>query len=126
MWRKKGPKAPTASADGDMWKSSGYRRPAGGTWIKGWMKGPDISETKALSGSTLGGDVTSGSACRRSLLLGPVQKTRREWQKSITWTYLVSLETGFSFDLQSAGDSCSAAERHIKTNTKTFDESTII
>lgn len=33
-----------------------------------------------------------------------------ERQTAITWTHLVSLETGLSFDLQSRGDSCCAAE----------------
>lgn len=43
------------------------------------MEAPDIAETKAMSGSTLGGvDVTSGPAGRRSLLLELVRKIRRE------------------------------------------------
>lgn len=29
MWRKKGPGAPTAGVDRDIWKSSGYGRPGG-------------------------------------------------------------------------------------------------
>lgn len=117
MWRKKGPKAPTASVDRDMWTSSGYRRPAGGlldggTWIKGWMDGRDIGETKALSRSTLSGvdDVDSGPYADAPCCWSRSGKHRTERQKPITWTYLVSLETGLSFDLQSTGDSCCAAE----------------
>lgn len=82
MWRKKGPIAPTASVDRDIWKSSGYRRPAGkmldgGMWIKGRVDGQDIGETKALS--VIGGvDVMSRPACRHSLLLELVGKIRTQ------------------------------------------------
>lgn len=64
MWRKKGPEAPTAGVERDIWRSSGYRRPAGrkldeGTRIKGRADGQDIGETKAPSGPAAGGaDVT--------------------------------------------------------------------
>lgn len=48
------------SVDRDIWKSSGYRRPAGEklggwTWIKGRVDGQDIGETKAPSRSKMGG-----------------------------------------------------------------------
>lgn len=57
-----------------------------------------------------------------TLPAAPDQKAQTESHQSGTETYLVSLETGLSFDLQSAGDSSSAAERQLKTSKKTFNQ----
>lgn len=57
-----------------------------------------------------------------TLPAAPDQKAQTESHESETETYLVSLETGLSFDLQSAGDSSSAAERQLKTNKKNFNQ----
>lgn len=83
-------------------------------WIKGGVDGQDIGGgTKALSGSLTGGAPP---------LLEPAGKTRTEGQKSVTKTYLVILETGLSFDLQSAGDASSAAGTQSKTTQTAFGE----
>lgn len=48
--------------------------------------------------------------------------TQKKWNKikTINWSYLLSLETGFSFDLQSAGDSFSDTAETNKRKSFSF------